>query len=789
MAIYYISNVGNDTTGDGSIGNPWATFKFAWTSSSGGDGIHLLTDIDLPSRVDFQYSDGLGNRTVTGESGVSLNVPASVSGAVFRWFTPVGVTFNGVDIKDPIGSISGVQHFRFNGSQASLLSLKNNRVDSDSLLCVYNDGSGSITTIDNAEINNAILWSGDAGSDYTFSADNSTFNNCAGAVFTSGGIDSSGTISITDSVFDTIPELSGYMGPIDASNMTGNADFTFNQNTVLYTNYADSPRAVNLPVEKILAGTSTADVKNNVFWISGSQPSYFLQIYLNDLLNSMVCDWRNYFIDPVSANGLAALSGGVPSWDLTDTVIGMGDSISNGQGASDDEHKWFNALSSAGFQCTVDNHTAIGGLTPSGLLLNIDRAFAEHAPKMCFVGIGVNGVYDVISGTYTPEQWANGIIASLEKIKAYGSIPLWLGCSHKYKSSVSISAVLSVNSIVKEWCDNNGLHCADIAAEMITRRPTDWYTYYYERDGVNDIDDNLHPNDLGHALLAELARSIWVITDPTINPRIPKQVKATFNPEMNVERLLPDHFIDEYPKFILFLEKFYEWMYRDSGLSSEEIKKLYSDTSWYETNIDKFLYSNGNEKYINLGSQEYLDKAVIRKTIENSPGCLSKNIQDFYTLERKYYKLASIDDEILQDSYGRNVEVILSPDNTIQEWFRTFGFKRSDLESTLLDDILLIKTLKHIYDIKGTEKSINLFFNLFFSESVEIELPKFKIAQLDNNFQLDNIESKLRDDYYYDEFAYVIKTNNVSTAYSEAFMNIFNQYFHPSGFKYFIEQK
>ena len=42
MATYYISPTGNDTTGDGTIGTPWATISKAHTSASNGDTIICL---------------------------------------------------------------------------------------------------------------------------------------------------------------------------------------------------------------------------------------------------------------------------------------------------------------------------------------------------------------------------------------------------------------------------------------------------------------------------------------------------------------------------------------------------------------------------------------------------------------------------------------------------------------------------------------------------------------------------------------------------------------------------
>jgi hypothetical protein len=42
MATYYISGAGNDSTGNGTQGNPWLTVSKAYSSSTGGDTIHCL---------------------------------------------------------------------------------------------------------------------------------------------------------------------------------------------------------------------------------------------------------------------------------------------------------------------------------------------------------------------------------------------------------------------------------------------------------------------------------------------------------------------------------------------------------------------------------------------------------------------------------------------------------------------------------------------------------------------------------------------------------------------------
>lgn len=46
-ADWYISSAGNDTTGDGSMGNPWATFSKAQTGAASGDIVHVSGMIDF----------------------------------------------------------------------------------------------------------------------------------------------------------------------------------------------------------------------------------------------------------------------------------------------------------------------------------------------------------------------------------------------------------------------------------------------------------------------------------------------------------------------------------------------------------------------------------------------------------------------------------------------------------------------------------------------------------------------------------------------------------------------
>jgi hypothetical protein len=60
MATYYVATTGNDTTGDGSSGNPWATpGKGAASATSAGDIVYVKIERD-PDDVADGYAGEVG---------------------------------------------------------------------------------------------------------------------------------------------------------------------------------------------------------------------------------------------------------------------------------------------------------------------------------------------------------------------------------------------------------------------------------------------------------------------------------------------------------------------------------------------------------------------------------------------------------------------------------------------------------------------------------------------------------------------------------------------------------
>lgn len=79
MATYYIDPAGNDSTGDGSSGNPWLTINKAITASSSGDTIIVNdgTYTDVVSTGQYGYFALINGKNLT-ISGASLDATLSI---------------------------------------------------------------------------------------------------------------------------------------------------------------------------------------------------------------------------------------------------------------------------------------------------------------------------------------------------------------------------------------------------------------------------------------------------------------------------------------------------------------------------------------------------------------------------------------------------------------------------------------------------------------------------------------------------------------------------------------
>uniref|UniRef100_A0AAU6W321 Baseplate wedge subunit n=1 Tax=Pseudomonas phage Cygsa01 TaxID=3138529 RepID=A0AAU6W321_9VIRU len=286
------------------------------------------------------------------------------------------------------------------------------------------------------------------------------------------------------------------------------------------------------------------------------------------------------------------------------------------------------------------------------------------------------------------------------------------------------------------------------------------------------------------------------------------------NHDIRIDGQLPAHFREQYPAFIAFMKGYYRWLHRTDNVCPDELEALKEDPSWQSVDIDGFIRT-GDQAL--AGQNPLLDKMQ-----ERPPGTELDLLADDYTMERRFEDFETADGDDFQDEAGRSMESTRLNEKHIDEWFTSFDFvKTTDnlienygrlLDSTYvpfithdyknvvlartgsgqryrtLDNIRLLKVLKHIYAIRGTEKAAQLFFSIFFGEPVETFNPKESIMIADESMVLDGANS-LRDDEFYNEFSYVILTNRDPAVYDFYFRTIFLKHFHPAGFKVYMQKR
>lgn len=261
--------------------------------------------------------------------------------------------------------------------------------------------------------------------------------------------------------------------------------------------------------------------------------------------------------------------------------------------------------------------------------------------------------------------------------------------------------------------------------------------------------------------------------------------------DTRIKDLLPKHYQQYYPRFITFLTKYYEWLYRTSGLTEQEVADLRNDTSWLEKDIDRFI-ATGQLRYMDQATDPtVLDTAIIDINATESTGIQAKMLPDNFNLEDNFNGFLTADDMQFNDSNDNDMEMSTVEDNILDGWFNSMGFdriKRSKiLTPNTLDQVLFLSLLKHIYAIKGTEQSIKLFFDLYFNEQVTLFYPKPYIGVIDDNMIVDGVQL-IRDDEEYQEYSYVINVSQSPSYYEQIFDTIYKKLIHPAGFRVALKQ-
>lgn len=265
-----------------------------------------------------------------------------------------------------------------------------------------------------------------------------------------------------------------------------------------------------------------------------------------------------------------------------------------------------------------------------------------------------------------------------------------------------------------------------------------------------------------------------------------------------IRDLIPEHYLSDYPKFVVFMEKYYEWLYREGSMSSEERQILIDTPDWLGVDVDKYL-KTGQQK--NLLTVDEISQQVISEFSSMvPPGTASKNINRNHLLERSFVQMETLDGLSIQDVNGMTVETPNTNPLRIQEWVSDQGYylPAQAINNKKIDEILFVRLIKSMHLIKGTAKATELFFHLFFNEDIAANNPKdgspfwkprVAITTIDDiRHKIDHIDNQIRDDYFYNEFSYVIYVTQDYSHYKDLFENVYLQYIHPAGFKAFLQK-
>lgn len=262
--------------------------------------------------------------------------------------------------------------------------------------------------------------------------------------------------------------------------------------------------------------------------------------------------------------------------------------------------------------------------------------------------------------------------------------------------------------------------------------------------------------------------------------------------------LVPAHYKSDYPVFIEFMQGYFEWLHRAPGITQDERDVLLADTEWVSINTQEFI-ENGAAKYLTDGDAD-IDQAVREFGRIINPGSGVKRLRDDVVMIRAFGGLETSDGEVLVDSNNETIEVPDRDTHHFDEWLRTLSFPlpSDPIVSRRVDRGMFIRLIKHISACRGTQSATHLFFWMFFGEDIAQNNPysndpiwvtRTNIMTIDNiNHKIDHADNTMRDDWFYNEFSYVIFVKNQVDHYKDLFEQVYIPYLHAAGFAVFLRQ-
>ena len=262
-----------------------------------------------------------------------------------------------------------------------------------------------------------------------------------------------------------------------------------------------------------IANPSRWSWKNNKTWLFGVQDTNTLGKILSYVSHITPWDNSNWYADPciTEAQAIAGEFGNV-DFTLPTITVGtkaafLGDSVMYGNVATSDATAAWSMFGTFSGLTMVDNDVAsIGGQGIHSCRFWADRMMQADCPRFCLVGIGVNNMLDGVfyPALETAETIAGHIVQMMQKLEDNGVIPFWIGVAGQSDPTKNAESTDATNTLVAAACATNGWPCMHWLDVMRALRPSDWETTYFDA-----LATNLHPNDAGHYVIADVADRLY----------------------------------------------------------------------------------------------------------------------------------------------------------------------------------------------------------------------------------------------------------------------------------------
>lgn len=490
MATKYVDQVNGQDTNDGSQSKPWKNWSHALYGKrlSGGDTLVLTGGVHnaLYGSAIFGVTDvgGTGGDVkIVGAAslGTEIQPPANLTDGMIRGAKGgPRLLFEGIKFTNP----GGVQERIGEAVAESKLAFKNCEVDYGVGNFPFDLSGGQLEIIGGKIIsaqspvntrrdNGAALLSGVYLDDVKFGLYGSKRVN-----FQMVDCEISGKESFW---------LIVYSGP--DGGLTG----FVKKNKIHLTSKCKTPLNLYDAVYNALERGEFA-IEDNIFYrdLFGLNASARLKIYHDiSAKQSGGCRYippKNYFVAFDSAVAQAVLSGQPLPQSSGDAVYGCGDSIVK-------DGRWKPAFKeAAGKDGHATENTAIGGARMSGAFWLIDDMMRTHNPKYVYLQAGINDFFSKVQDDTFIAQAVQLAVSMAEKVKTYGAIPIWCGCTPR--NATQNEDIAKFNTQSKAAMNTIGVKSFSIYEEFL-KNPA-WATEYYD-----NIASDVHPNAAGQAAIGK----------------------------------------------------------------------------------------------------------------------------------------------------------------------------------------------------------------------------------------------------------------------------------------------